>query len=225
LKENEQDGENNLNYDRKSPRISGIAVHNPGVDPRSCANRYGASKDINHGSKCSHSHNRPEKDDADSNQQCADEAEVSVQKQRRGSFFRHPPVAERTRSCGSKDQSWSTKSEEHQQTRDRKYDLQGYALHPVLQTSTPSSVKSPRSPAGKAENHVIEFLRTVERQEVSALCDRRHLRARQQPVIVLARRRIVYSLFLGWQNFLNADLLDQVTAFQIDQVHSFLIVC
>ena len=47
-KENKQEGDHTLNYDRYRPGGSGIAVHNASVYPCRGAKSYGASKNINH---------------------------------------------------------------------------------------------------------------------------------------------------------------------------------
>src|SRR5258708_9925232 len=44
--------------------------------------------------------------------------------------------------------------------------------------------RASRSTAGKRDDQLEQFPRTIERQEVSAIFDRRHLRARQQAAVV-----------------------------------------
>ena len=47
-KENKQEWDNSLNYDRYRPGRSGIAVYDAPVYPCRCAKGYGAGKNINH---------------------------------------------------------------------------------------------------------------------------------------------------------------------------------
>jgi hypothetical protein len=80
-KENKQDGDDHLDYDRYRPGSSGITVCDARVDPCGSAKANGASENVDNGSQRFYSPNRPEEDNAESEHHRAEKPKIRVQEQ------------------------------------------------------------------------------------------------------------------------------------------------